>query len=186
MWLFIAAACYANGQGNTLYKVNQVMPKPGMSSAFEESWKQHMAKFHSGPDKRDVYEVVSGPDAGTFVIVQGPMSYAKMDTVLPDAKEHSLDMEKNFSSKVEPLNNNMLVRWVDTLSYRSDIKAELFLLTVTVVKDGKMAEYMAEARKVILLYSKLNAPFSFNTMVKQQAGSSPTIILIRHLSLIHI
>jgi len=181
IWLFIAAAIFANGQGSTLYKVNVVTPKAGMSSAFEDSWKLHMAKFHNGSDKRNVYAVVSGPDAGSFVIVQGPISYADMDKTLPDAKEHSLDMEKTFSPELEPMNNNLLVRWVDTLSYKGDVKADLSILTMTVVKDGKMPEYMAEARKVVLLYTKLNSPFSFNTMIKQQAGSSPTIILIRNL-----
>jgi hypothetical protein len=124
---------------------------------------------------------VSGPETGSYVIVQGPMSYADMDVTLPTTKEHSLDMEKTMSTKLVPVNNNLLVRWVDTFSYKSDVKAELFLLTITVVKDGKMAEYTAEVRKVILLYNKLNAPFSFNTMIKQQAGSSPTLILIRNL-----
>jgi len=181
MWLFIAAAFFVSGQGNTLYQVNQLTPKPGMKSAFEDSWKTHLDKFHNGSDKRTVYEVVSGPDAGTFVIVQGPISYADMDKTLPNATEHSLDIEKNFSSKLESANNGLLVRWVDTLSYRGDVPAQLFLLTATIVKDGKMAEYMAESRRSVLLYTKLNAPFSFNTMIKQQAGSSPTVILIRRL-----
>ena len=182
MWLFLAAAFFTNGQGTTLYKVNDATPKSGMKSAFEESCKLHMAKFHSGSDKREVYEVVSGPDIGSFIIVQGPISYADMDKTLPDAKEHSLDMEKTFSTKLEPMNNNFLVRWVDTLSYKGDdVKAQLFLLTITVVKDGKMGDYMAEARKAVLLYTKLNSPFSFNIMLKMQAGSSPTIIMIRNL-----
>jgi hypothetical protein len=104
-----------------------------------------------------------------------------MDITLPTAKEHGLDLEKTFSPKLEPMNNNWLARWVDTLSYKGDVKADLLLVTITVVKDGKMAEYTAEARKAVLLYTKLNVPFSFNTFLKQQAGSSPAIISIRNL-----
>jgi hypothetical protein len=181
MWLFIALAFFANGQGKTLYRVTTLTPKAGMTSAFEDSWKSHVVKFHNGSDKREVYEVVSGPEDGSYVIVQGPVSYASMDTTLPNAKEHGLDMEKTFSSLIEPARDNVLVRWVDTLSYKSDVLAQLFLLSITVVKDGQMADYMAELRKAVLLYTKLNSPFSFNTMVKQQAGSSPTIISIRNL-----
>jgi hypothetical protein len=180
LWLFLAAACFANGQGRTLYRVNMLTPKPGMRSAFEESWKLHLATFHSGTDKRYVYEVESGPDAGSYIIVQGPISYASMDTVLPTAKQHSLDMEKTFSPELES-NNSMLVRWVDTLSYKGEVQADLSLLSVIVIKDGKLSDYMAEARKSVLLYTKLNAPFSILAMVKQQAGSSPTVILIRKL-----
>jgi len=181
MWLLIAAAFFANGQGRSLYRVTTITPKAGMTSAFEDSWKSHLVKFHNGSDKREVYEVVSGPEDGSYVIVQGPLSYASMDTTLPNAKEHGLDMEKTFSSLIDPARRNMLVRWSDTLSYKSDVQAQLFLLSITVVKDGQLADYMAELRKAVLLYTKLNSPFSFNTMVKQQAGSSPTIITIRNL-----
>jgi hypothetical protein len=178
--LFIAAACFANGQGRTLYKVNMLMPRSGMQSAFEESWKSHLAKFHSQTDKRRVYEVMSGPETGSYVVVEGPISYASMDTVLPTAKDHRLDLEKTFSPELQS-NNNMLVRWVDTLSYKGDVHAELSVINIIVIKDGKLSDYMAESRKTILLYTKLNAPFSFNALVRQQAGSSPTIVLIRNL-----
>jgi len=178
--LFIAAACFANGQGRTLYRVNTLTPKPGMKSTFEESWKAHLAKFHNQTDKRQVYEVMSGPEFGSFVIVEGPVSYASMDTVLPTAKDHSLDMERTFSPVLQS-NDNMLVRWVDTLSYRGDVHADLSLINIIVIKDGKLSDYMAESRKTILLYTKLNAPFSLITLVRQQAGSSPTIVLIRNL-----
>jgi hypothetical protein len=180
LWLFLAATSFANGQGRTLYRVNELTPKPGMQSAFEESWKTHLAKFHNQTDKREVYEVVSGPETGSFVVVEGPISYASMDTAQPTAKEHRLDLEKTFSPVLQS-NENMLVRWVDTLSYKGDVKADLSLISIIVLKDGKLADYMAESRKTILLYTKLNAPFSLNILVKQQAGSSPTIIFIRNL-----
>jgi hypothetical protein len=60
-------------------------------------------------------------------------------------------------------------------------KADKFLLTITVVKDGKMGEYLAELRRSALINAKLKSPFSYNVMVKQQAGSSSTVITIRHL-----
>ena len=181
LWLFIAAAFFANGQGNTLYEVNVVKPKAGMKSAFEASWKAHLDKYHKTSDKRTVYEVTSGPQSGSYVIVEGPFSYADMDKTLPNAKEHGLDLEKNFTPKLEPGSQNFVARWADTLSYNGDTKAENFLLTITMVKDGKMGEYMKELRRNVLLSAKLNSPFSYNVSIKQQAGSSPMIIGIRNL-----
>jgi hypothetical protein len=61
-------------------------------------------------------------------------------------------------------------------------KADKFLLTITVVKDGKMGEYLAELRRSALINAKLKSPFSYNVMVKQQAGSSSTVITIRNLN----
>jgi hypothetical protein len=181
LWLFIAAFCFANGQGKTLYKVNTAKPKAGMKSAFEASWKLHLNAFHQTTDKRTVYEVVSGPDNGSYVIVEGPFSYADMDKTLTDAKQHGLDLEKNFTPKLDAGGDNFIVRWADTLSYNADAKADKFLLTITVVKDGKMGEYLAELRRSALINAKLKSPFSYNVMVKQQAGSSPTVITIRNL-----
>ena len=181
LWLCIAAAFLASGQGKTLYEVNFVKPKAGMKSAFEASWKMHLDKFHKTTDKRMVYEVVSGPESGTYVIVEGPFSYADMDKTLPNSKEHGLDLEKNFTPKLEPGGDNFNVRWADTLSHKGDVKAEKFLLTITVVKDGKMGEVLTEIRRGVLINTKLNSPFSYNTMIKQQAGSNPTIISIRNL-----
>jgi hypothetical protein len=181
LWLFIAAAFFANSQGSTLYRVNIVKPKAGMKSAFEASWKLHLENFHKNSDKRNVYEVTSGPENGSYVIVEGPISYADMDKTLPNAKEHGLDLEKNFSPKLEPGSINFIARWADTLSYNGNTAAEKFLLNITVVKDGKMGGYLTEIRRTALIFAKLNSPFSYNALVKQQAGSSPTIISIRHL-----
>ena len=181
LWLFISAAFFANSQGSTLYKVNIVKPKAGMKSAFEASWKMHLDKYHKTADKRNLYEVTSGPESGSYVIVEGPISYADMDKTMSNSKEHGLDLEKNFSPKLEPGNQNFIAQWRDTLSYNADAVADKFLLTVTVVKDGKMAEYLSEARKSILTLGKIGSQLSITTLVKQFAGTSPTIISIRNL-----
>jgi hypothetical protein len=181
LWLFVATAFFANSQGNTLYEVNVVKPKAGMKYAFETSWKLHLDKYHQKSDKRNVYEVTSGPELGSYVIVEGPFSYADRDKTLPNAKEHGIDLDKNFSPKLEPGNQNFVVRWADTLSHNGDAKADNFLLTITRVKDGKMAEYLSEVRRTAIISAKLKSPFSYNVLIKTQAGSSPTIITIRNL-----
>lgn len=182
LWLFIAATFFANSQGNTLYEVNVVKPKAGMRSAFEASWKAHLNTYHQTTDKRNVYEVTSGPQNGSYIIVEGPFSYADMDKTTPNAKEHSLDLEKNFSPKLEPGNQNFIAQWRDTLSYNSSATpAEKVLLTITVVKDGKMGGYLTEIRRNAVISAKLKSPFNYNVLIKQQAGSNPTIISIRNL-----
>jgi len=182
LWLFIATAFFANSQGSTLYEVNVVKPKAGMGSAWEASWKLHLNKFHQASDKRNVYAVTSGPEIGSFVIVEGPFSYADMDKEKPNSKEHGLDLEKNFSPKLEPGTQNFIAQWRDTLSYNGNAApAEKILVTITVVKDGKMAEYLSELRRSILILGKIGSTLSINTLVKQFAGSSPTVISLRNL-----
>jgi len=169
------------GQGKTLYTVNVVKPKAGMRSAFEAGWKLHLDKFHKTDDKRMVYEVISGPNLGSYTIIEGPYAYADMDKEKSNAKEHGLDLEKNISPKQELGMMNFTYRLVDTLSRNGDVKADKFLVTITTVKDGKLGEYLAELRRGTMIGDKLNSPFSANVYVQQQAGSSPTVVTVRNL-----
>ena len=179
--LLCAATITAFGQGNTLYKINVVKPKAGMKSAFEDSWKMHLNKFHTGTDKRLVYEVISGSESGSYVLVEGPESYADMDKTLATAKEHTLDLEKNFTPKLEVTGTNSIYRWADTLSYHGNVKADLLLIGITVIKDGKAPEFLTELRRNALINEKIKSPVSVNIWVRQQAGSSPTIVSRRNL-----
>ena len=111
LWLFIAAAFFANSQGSTLYQVNVIKPKAGMKSAFEVSWKLHMDKYHKTSDKRNVYEMTSGQHNGSYVILEGPFSYTDMDKTLPNAKEHRLDLEKTFLPSWNPEVKISLPAW---------------------------------------------------------------------------
>ena len=181
--LLSVAIIDAFGQGKTLYTINIVKPKAGMKAAFEASWKLHLDKFHKTDDKRMVYEVTSGPEAGSYIIIEGPFAYADMDKDKPNAKEHSLDVDKNLSVKLEPGGMNFTLRWADTLSYNSNAIAnsDKVLITRTHVKDGKMAGYLAEVRRSALISEKLKSPLSYSINIKQLAGTNPMIVTVRNL-----
>ena len=181
LWLFATASIFAIGQGSSLYEVNVVKPKAGMQMAFEASWKLHLDKFHKTSDKRNVYEVTSGPELGSYVIVEGPFSYADMDKTLTTAKAHTSDLDKNFTPKVETENQNFRCAFRDTLSYNPDANATKLLVTVTVLKDGKQPDYVRELRRNAIISAKLNSQFSYVVLIKTQSGSSPTIITLRSL-----
>lgn len=180
--LAVAFVFVASGQGNTLYEVNVVKPKAGMKMAFEASWKLHLDKFHKTSDKRNVYEVTSGPDLGSYVIVEGPFSYADMDKVTPNSKAHAADLDKNFTPKLETENENFMVAFRDTLSYNPQPDAKKLLLTITVLKDGKQPDYVRELRRTVVILGKLESKVSYAVSVKMLAGSSPTIITLRNLA----
>ncbi len=187
LWLCIAAAFLASGQGKTLYKVNFVKPKAGMRSTFETNWKAHLAKFHKTDDKRTVYEVMSGPNSGTYHIVEGPISYADMDVERPNGKEHGMDLEKTFSPYLEPNSMNATYRHDDTASFNGGVKAEKFLVTVTHVKLGMISETIRESRRGSLINAKLNKAnniplrFSVNVYTQIWSGSNPVRVSIRGL-----
>lgn len=183
LWLFVAAAFFANGQGKTLYEVNFVKPKAGMRSTFEANWKAHLAKFHKTEDKRTVFEVLSGPHSGEYHIVEGPIAYADMDTERPNAKEHGLDLEKNFSPFLEPNSMNATYRWDDTASFNGKVQAEKLQVIVTHVKWNMITETIRESRRGSLINAKINpsSRFSVNVYTQIWSGSGPVRVSIRNL-----
>ncbi|MBK9569843.1 MAG: hypothetical protein IPO53_07945 [Chitinophagaceae bacterium] len=185
LWLLIAAAFFANSQGKTLYTVNVVKPKSGMKSAFETHWKAHLAMYHKTEDKRTVYEVVSGSHSGEYHIVEGPISYADMDVEKPRAKEHGMDLEKNFSPYLENGSTNATYRHDDTASMNGSVAAEKFQVTVTHLKMGTQQGTIREMRRSSLLNAKMNVNptfrFSANTYFQILQGTKSVIVQVRNL-----
>jgi len=154
-----------------------------MKSTFEANWKAHLAKFHKTADKRNVYEVMSGPNMGYYHIVEGPISFADMDSEKPMAKEHALDLEKTFFPMLEDARMNATYRWDDTASFNPTVKAEKFLVTVTHVKFGMINETIREGRRGSLINAKINptSRFSVNVYTQIWSGSDPVRVSVRNL-----
>ncbi len=178
--LFLATVFFAHSQGNTLYRVDVLKPKAGMRTSFETSWKLHVEMFHKTKYKQTVYQITSGPDLGDYVIVQGPFSWASLDTARSDAKAHGLDLEK-LATKSEGGSRNYILHWIDTLSRNYTVQADKFLVTNTVIKNGKLGEYLTEVRRTVLIQDKINSPVSISRLTQMFAGSSPTLVSIRNL-----
>lgn len=183
LWLFIIAAIVTNGQGKTLYTVNMVTPKAGQREAFETFWKGHLAKFHTTEDKRNVYQIMSGPNNGAYMIVEGPISYADMDMEKANAKEHAMDLDKNFNPKLEDNKMNGTYRFDDTASINPNVKADKFIVNVTHVKSALLTETIRESRRGAMITSKLDTfkRFSSNVYTQIWAGSNPVRVSIRNL-----
>jgi len=179
--LFVIALGNAYGQGNTLYSVLWVTPKMGKTSVFEKQWKAHHTKFHGKNDSRSVYEILSGDNAGAFVLVSGPSSFADMDKERPTDVAHNLDYDNNVISSVEKNSGSYTYRHADTLSYNGNVVADKFMTTVYNVKMGKMPDLISETRRSIKINNQIKSPASFNGYVKMWAGSHPQFVLISNL-----
>ena len=171
----------AYSQGNTLYQVLFVTPKMGKTTSFERTWKAHHAKYHAKDDGRQVYEVLSGDNAGSFILVHGPTSFADMDKERATDVAHNADYDNTIVPFVEKNSGSYTYRWVDTLSYNGNVKAEKYLTTVYNLKQGKAADLIAEIKRAIKINGIINSPSSINAYAKLWAGSRPQIVLITNL-----
>ena len=181
LFALVFATTLAFSQGKTLFEISMVKPKTGQFSTFESSWKAHLAKFHNGDDKRTVYEILSGPYTGYYYLVEGPMSYADMDKERPNNAMHDQDYEKTVAHHLQDEGVTNIFSLRDSLSYNTDIQADKFVVTVTQIKDGKMSEYLQEARRATMLSTKIKAPFGQTTFVQSFAGSNPVVVRVRTL-----
>ena len=167
-------------QGNTLFTVDYIKVQPSMRTSYESAWKTHVNKFHNSNDKREVYEILTGPSRGAYLIMEGPYSFADMDKPKPSAAEHDADLEKNLSLPVVTRNTSIF-RYVDSLSYHPTHQPAKAVVTLTHVKNGKMNDYMNESKKGMSILSKMPSSFSNIVMTELFSGSDPIYLSIRSL-----
>ena len=167
-----------------LYTVNTVTPKKGQKMAFEAAWKTHVAKFHK-EEKTNVYEIISGPNAGSFHIVSSARSFADFDMPRSDASVHSTDLDKNFFPYLEQT-NNATYRFIDSCSWNADVQAESFVVTVNHLKQGlNQNDYRRETARnqkiQKLMANPMMANFSWAYYEQLWDGSDQVVVNIRNL-----
>ena len=165
-------------QTKNMYSVGLMQPKIGQTQAFEAAWKAHLIKYHNGESKRQVFEIVSGDNAGYYQLVDGPIGFADMDKETPDSKTHDLDIYSTISPKIAVEKMGNTYRWVDTLSHNySEVTASKYMQTNYYVKPGMMPDFMKEMRRSVLINEEIKNPSSYRAYVLTYAGSKPVLVI---------
>ena len=166
--------------------VNTVRPKKGQKVAVETAYKLHVSKFHKTADQKvTVYEIMSGPNAGCFHLVEGGKSFADFDKTRPDAAAHALDLDKTFYPLLEETMNGVY-RFMDTLSLHPNVQAEAFVVTVRHLKTTlDQTVYRRELSRGVKINNKLKGAFieSLSTAYYEQLwdGTDQVAVLVRGL-----
>ncbi len=79
----------------------RVFAKDGHDTALKAAIAAHAQKFHTGNWKWRVSEVLSGPDQGSYMILEGPNSWTDLDGRGDLGPEHMKDYETNITPHVE-------------------------------------------------------------------------------------
>jgi hypothetical protein len=75
----------------------RVFPKQDKIAEFEKALATHSQKYHTGDWKWRVYSIDSGPDAGGYMISEGPNSWEALDSRGDLGAEHTADWSKNVA-----------------------------------------------------------------------------------------
>lgn len=167
-WLLLPL--FGAGQTKNVINVFRAFPKPEKVAEFEKAFMMHAQKYHTGDWKWHTYEVLSGPDAGAYHVVEGPNSWAQLDERKDISKEHTADWNTNVS----PLTTGQGM--MGFAIYREDLSSvplldftDKFALTHVFPKEGWGDTVGALIKKVKVVWEKSNEPVA----VFQSSGSGP-------------
>ena len=84
-------------QTKNVISVTRNFAKADKVLEFEKALASHSQKYHTGDWKWRVFEISSGPFAGGYLIVEGPVSWEQLDTRGNLGVEHNNDWNKNVA-----------------------------------------------------------------------------------------
>lgn len=95
IYLLCLIPALAIGQAKTVISSNRVFPRSDKAIEFDKALANHAQKYHKGDVAWRVWSIESGPDAGGYMLSEGPNSWANLDTRGDISNEHSEDWAKN-------------------------------------------------------------------------------------------
>jgi hypothetical protein len=94
-FLVLLMPLFAISQKPNVISYNRYFPKNDKVIEFEKALKAHATKYHAANFKWRVYNIESGPDAGGYMVIEGPATWDQYDKRGTLGKEHMDDFYKN-------------------------------------------------------------------------------------------
>ena len=94
-FLLLLLPLFGIAQTKTLLTSNRVFAKNEKTAEFEKALASHAEKYHKGDVAWRVWSIESGPDAGGYMITEGPTTWSAMDGRGDISAEHTADWDKN-------------------------------------------------------------------------------------------
>ncbi|MEJ7740194.1 MAG: hypothetical protein WKF97_22465 [Chitinophagaceae bacterium] len=83
------------GQTKVVLTSSRVFAKNDKAGEFEKALSNHSKKYHTGDVAWRVWSIQSGPDAGGYMVTEGPTTWSTLDSRADISPEHTADWEKN-------------------------------------------------------------------------------------------
>src|SRR5882672_3628980 len=117
----------------------RVFAKPDKVAEFEKALTAHAQKYHTGDWKWRVWSIESGPDAGGYMITEGPNSWELIDGRNEISAEHTMDWNRNVSPLTEGQGSQSYFEFnTDLSTVQLTDYADKILVTHMIAKPGKI------------------------------------------------
>ncbi len=169
----------AMAQKKNVSHVDRVFPKIDKVNQFEASLSAHAKKYHKGDWSWRVFSIESGPDAGGYQIVEGPLSWDAFDKRGDLGKEHMDDWNQNIPGNQTDKGTTGYSVFNDTLSTaKLTDYTEKIMITHVYPKLGYGSKITEHYKKVKKAWEAGNQPVA----VYQSFGSGkPQYTLVYRL-----
>ena len=155
--LFLALPLLGLAQNKNLISASQYFPKEGKARLFEKALAVHAQKWHKGDHKWRVSTIETGPDAGGYLVVEGPTNWEGIDKRGDLGDVHMKDWETTVQTLLSDRGSTMYLTFREDLStvqlgdfsdktsvthvffkpgYFADVQANLLLLKKVWEADG--------------------------------------------------
>jgi hypothetical protein len=114
IWLLVPVITFS--QTKNLMNISKIFPKMDKMAEFEKALANHSQKYHAGDAKWRVYQILSGPDAGGYMVAEGPTNFMGLDSRGDLGAEHTADWAKNVATTMAEKYSSDYLSFQETLS----------------------------------------------------------------------
>jgi hypothetical protein len=137
LWLFIPFIGFS--QVKNVLSTSRSFPKQDKIAEFEKALAAHAQKYHTGDWKWRVWSIESGPDAGGYMITEGPNSWDQLDSRNDLSAEHTADWEKNVAPLTTERSEASYAEFqADLSTVQLTDYADKILMNHVIAKPGKI------------------------------------------------
>lgn len=135
----------------------RVFPKVDKMAEFQKAFASHAQKFHTGDWKWRVYEIQSGPDAGGFQVIEGPLNWEQFDKRGNISELHTADWEKNVMPSTADRGTASYSEFIEDLStVKLTDYAEKIIITHLYPKPGMVVNVEELLKKMKPIWTASN------------------------------
>lgn len=166
------------GPKKATISVERIIAKDGEDAALKAAIGAHAQKYHTGNWKWRVSEILTGPDAGGYQIVEGPNSWTHFEGRGDLGAEHLKDYETNIAAHTKKHLAAQYYTYKADLSTvaASDYSSTKTLITRVFVKPGRSPAYMESLKTWKKVWEKRGA----NVAVWSLFYSGESCFIIAH------
>jgi hypothetical protein len=104
------------GQVKNVINFFRVFPKADKGTQFEKALIAHAQKYHTGNWTWRVFEIQTGPDAGGFQVIEGPLSWEEFDGRGDLGTAHTADWNTTVAPMVDHMGTQAYATYLEAFS----------------------------------------------------------------------